>query len=93
MEGRIRNMDRLIALATLSLNVQVQSSTTINNPTFASRAFHAWKHSLKTLKEVSQNGLLALIAILPWILPVSLAVVILMFVFKGIRRVFRTRTA
>jgi Domain of unknown function (DUF4349) len=93
MEGRIRNMDRLISLATLSLNVQVQSSTTVASPTFASRALHAWKHSLKSLKEVSQSGLLALIAILPWILPVSLAVVVLMFVFKGIRRAFRTRTA
>ncbi|MCI0614230.1 DUF4349 domain-containing protein [bacterium] len=93
MEGRIRNMDRLISLATLTLNVQVQSSTTVASPTFASRALHAWKHSLKSLKEVSQSGLLALIAILPWILPVGLAVVVLMFVFKGIRRVFRTRTA
>jgi Domain of unknown function (DUF4349) len=93
MEGRIRNMDRLISLATLTLNVQVQSTTTIETPTFASRAIHAWKHSLKSLKEVSQSGLLVLIAILPWILPVSLAVVILMFVFKGIRRMFRTRTA
>jgi hypothetical protein len=93
MEGRIRNMDRLISLATLTLNVQVQSSTTIVTPTFASRALHAWKHSLNSLKEVSQSGLLTLIAILPWVLPVSLAAVILMFVFKGIRRVFRTRTA
>lgn len=93
MEGRIRNMDRLISLATLTLNVQVQSSTTVVTPTFVSRALHAWKHSLKSLKEVSQSGLLVLIAILPWILPISLAVVMLMFVFKGIRRVFRTRTA
>ncbi len=93
MEGRIRNMDRLISLATLTLNVQVQSSITVATPTFASRALYAWKNSLKALKEVSQSGLLALIAILPWILPVGLAVVILMFVFKGIRRVFRTRTA
>jgi Domain of unknown function (DUF4349) len=93
MEGRIRNMDRLISLATLTLNVQVQSSTTVTTPTFASRAIHAWKHSVKALKEVSQNGLLALIAILPWILPVTLAVFVLMFVFKMIRRVFRTRTA
>ena len=86
-------MDRLISLATLTLNVQVQSSTTVVTPTFASRALHAWKHSLKSLKEVSQSGLLALIAILPWILPIGLAVVILTFVFRGIRRVFRTRTA
>jgi hypothetical protein len=93
MEGRIRNMDRLISLATLLLNVQVQSSTTVASPTFASRALQAWKHSLKSLKEVSQSGLLALIAILPWILPVSLAVVVLMFVFNGIRRAFRTQTA
>jgi uncharacterized protein DUF4349 len=93
MEGRIRNMDHLISLATLTLNVQVQGSTTVATPTFASRAVHAWKHSLNALKDVSQSGLLALIAILPWILPVSLAAVILMFVFKGIRRVFRTRTA
>ena len=93
MEGRIRNMDRLISLATLTLNVQIQSSTTAATPTFASRALHAWKHSLKALKEVSQSGLLALIAILPWILPIGLAVVILLFVFRGIRRVFRTRTA
>lgn len=93
MEGRIRNMDHLISLATLTLNVQVQGSTTVATPTFASRAIHAWKNSLNALKEVSQSGLLALIAILPWILPVSLAVVVLMFVFKGIRRVFRTRTA
>lgn len=93
MEGRIRNMDHLISLATLTLNVQVQGSTTVATPTFASRAIHAWKNSLNALMEVSQSGLLALIAILPWILPVSLAVVVLMFVFKGIRRVFRTRTA
>jgi hypothetical protein len=93
MEGRIRNMDRLISLATLTLNVQVQSTTTVATTTFASRALHAWKHSLKALKEVSQSGVLAMIAILPWILPVSLAVVILMFVFKVIRRAFRTRTA
>lgn len=93
MEGRIRNMDRLISLATLTLNVQIQSSTIVITPTFASRAMHAWKHSLKALKEVSQNGLLVIIAILPWILPITLAVVILMFGFKGIRRVFRTRTA
>ncbi len=93
MEGRIRNMDRLISLATLVLNVQVQSSTTVSSPTFASRALHVWKHSLKSLKEFSQSGLLALIAILPWIIPVCLAIVVLMFVFKGIRRMFRTRTA
>jgi hypothetical protein len=93
MEGRIRNLDRLISLATLTLNVQVQNSTTVADPTFASRAIGVWKHSLKSLKEVSQTGLLAIIAILPWILPVTLAAVILMFVFKGIRRMFRTRTA
>lgn len=93
MEGRIRNMDRLISLATLTLNIQVQGSTIAATPTFASRALHAWKHSLKALKEVSQSGLLALIVILPWILPVGLAIVMLMFLFKGIRRVVRTRTA
>ncbi len=93
MEGRIRNMDRLISLATLTLNVQVQSSTTVSTPTFTSRALHVWKNSLKALKDVSQSGLLAMIAILPWILPVGLASIMLMFVFKGIRRVFRTRTA
>jgi hypothetical protein len=86
-------MDRLISLATLTLTVQVQSSTTVATPTFASRAIDAWKHSIKTLNEVSQSGLLALIAILPWIVPLTLAAVILMFVFKGIRRMFRTRTA
>lgn len=93
MEGRIRNMDRLISLATLSLNVQVQNSTTIAPPTFASRAIHAWKDSLKALNEVSQSALLTLIAVLPWVLPVSLVAIVLMFVFKGIRRAFRTRTA
>ncbi|HEY7159601.1 MAG TPA: DUF4349 domain-containing protein [Acidobacteriota bacterium] len=93
MEGKIRNMDRLISLATLTLNVQVQGSTTVSAPTFASRAVVAWKNSLKALKEVSQSGLLTLIAILPWILPVSLAGLILIFVLKGIRRVLRTRTA
>jgi hypothetical protein len=93
MEGRIRNMDHLISLATLTLNVQVQDTTVVATPTFASRAIHAWKHSLKALKEVSQIGLLAVIAILPWILPVGVAVVMLMFVVKGIRRVVRTRTA
>jgi len=93
MEGRIRNMDHLISLATLTLNVQVQGSTTVANPTFASRAIQAWKDSLEALKEVSQSGLLALIAVLPWILPVSLAVLILTFLFKGIRKMLRTRTA
>jgi len=93
MEGRIRNMDHLISLATLTLNVQVQGSTTVATPTFASRAIQAWKDSLEALKEVSQSGLLALIAVLPWILPVSLAVLILTFLFKGIRKMLRTRTA
>ena len=93
MEGRIRNMDHLISLATLTLNVQVQGSITVATRTFVSRAIYAWKHSLKALKEVSQSGLLALIAILPWIVPITIAVLILMFVFKGIRRVVRTRTA
>lgn len=93
MEGRIRNMDHLISLATLTLNVQVQGLAIVETPTFAKRAIHAWKNSLNALKEVSQSGMLALIAILPWILPVSLAALILMFAFKGIRRVIRTRTA
>lgn len=93
MEGRIRNMDRLISLATLSLNVQVQSSTTITAPTFSSRAASAWKDSVIALKEVSQGLLLALITIVPWVVPLCLAAVILMFVFKVIRRIFRRRVS
>jgi hypothetical protein len=78
MQGRVRYLDRLVSMATLTLNVQVQNTTTTpTTPGFGTRAAHVWKESTGALKDASQAFVLLIVAIVPWILPICLAAALL----------------
>jgi hypothetical protein len=93
MEGRMRTLDRLVSLATLTIDVQVESvAVAYQPPTFASRLAHTWEESTEALGDFLRGTALLIVGVLPWI-PVAFAIIGLMVVIyrMGIR-IFRKRS-
>lgn len=87
MEGRMRTLDRLVSLATLTLDVQVQSvAVAYQPPTFTSRLAHTWKESTEALGDFLKGTALLIVGALPWI-PVAFLLIGLIIV--GYRMVAR----
>lgn len=83
-EGRIRLLDRLVSLATLTLNVHVQSSdATPSVPGFSARAAKVWGSSVESLKDAAQGTALLLVAFAPWVLPLLLVAIVLRVLFRA----------
>jgi hypothetical protein len=74
MEGKVRYIDALTDLATLTLQVQVESVyVPPAPPTFLHRIAAAWRNSIAGLFETSQALALVVVAVVPWILPLMCA--------------------
>jgi hypothetical protein len=93
MEGRMRTLDRLVSLATLTIDVQVQSvAVAYQPPTFASRLAHTWKQSTEALGDFLKGTALLIVGVLPWI-PVAFAVLgLMLLVYRMAARISRKRS-
>jgi hypothetical protein len=89
MEGKLRYFDALTSLATLSIQVQVESKyVQLQAPTFIQRAVRSAKESLKALVAATQEAAILVIVILPWMIP---AVGVYYFMRGAVRYVRRNR--
>ncbi len=73
MEGRLRYLKNRTAYSTVTINVrEEQDYIPAAAPDFGGRIGKAWQESLRTLKEAGQNIVIAVVAIVPWIIPIAL---------------------
>lgn len=87
MEGKLRYYDALTSLATLSIQVQVESIyVPPQKPTFVRRAIDSAQESINALWSATQEGAILLIVILPWMIPAIGLFYIARFAFRNIRR-------
>ena len=87
MEGRIRYFDALTNLATLNVQVQVESVyIPPQKPTFGNRLIHAWKDSIEALSMAGQAVVLLSVSALPWIPPLFAFGWILRIIIRHVRR-------
>ena len=57
MQGKLRILDNLVGMATLTLNVSVEAQYAAPHPpTFSERAASTWKESTRTLMEVGTGA-------------------------------------
>jgi hypothetical protein len=90
MEGKVRYFDALTDLATLTVQVQVESVYIPPvPPTFAHRVAAAWRNSLSGLFETSQAFALIVVAVTPWILPLMIVAVVARFLVRFVWRMLR----
>ncbi|EMI18408.1 lipoprotein [Rhodopirellula maiorica SM1] len=91
MEGRLRLLADRTALATVTINVREEKEyVPPAAPTFSDRVATAFGGSLSSLRQLSENLLIALIALVPWIIVLGIPVTV---VTVMVRRRIHTRTA
>jgi hypothetical protein len=93
MEARIRTLNRLVSLATLTIDVQVTNTTVIQAPTFASRIGKTWRKSTEALTDFLKDSTLVFVGVLPWIPVFILMIGIMLLIFRVGARMWRKRTA
>jgi hypothetical protein len=87
MEGKLRYFDALTNLATLIVQVQVESHyVPPDKPTFVQRARHAWRDSIDGMFAAGQALAILIVAALPWMLPVLLLFLLLRTFIRSIKR-------
>ncbi|GAA4453392.1 DUF4349 domain-containing protein [Novipirellula rosea] len=91
MEGRLRVLADRTALATVTINVREEKEyVPPAAPTFTDRIAKAFSGSLRSLRQLGESMLIALIALIPWIIALGIPV---MVVAAMVRRVIRSRRA
>jgi hypothetical protein len=91
-EGKLRYFDNLASLATLTLNISVQEKYIAPRaPGFGERAGRVWHDSTASLKEFTQDFGLLVVALVPWLLPMAIALLVLRSLLKLLLRTFRKR--
>jgi hypothetical protein len=93
MEARIRTLNRLVSLATLTIDVQVTNTTVNQAPTFASRIGKTWRKSTEALTDFLKDTTLVFIGVLPWIPVFILMIGMMLLIFRVGARMWRKRTA
>ena len=87
MEGRLRYLKNRTSYSTVTIDVrEEQDYVPAAAPNFGGRIGKAWLESLRILKEAGQNLVITLVAITPWIIPVSVVLWMLAFLWKRLRR-------
>jgi hypothetical protein len=94
MEARIRTLNRLVSLATLTIDVQVSTTApVIQPPTFASRIGKTWRESTEALTDFLKGTALIFVGALPWLPVLFLLIAALVFIYKIAARIFRKHGA
>ena len=87
MEGKLRYYDALTSLATLSVQIQVESVyIPPQEPTFVQRAIDSAKDSIQALVAATQNAAILLIVVLPWMIPAIAFFYLARFAFRLVKR-------
>ncbi|WP_164102941.1 DUF4349 domain-containing protein [Candidatus Laterigemmans baculatus] len=87
MEGRLRYLSDRTSLATITIDCrEEQEYTPPAAPTFASRVTRAWNGSLELLRIVSENLLVVLVAVAPWLLVAALPALLVWVIVRRRRR-------
>jgi hypothetical protein len=87
MEGKLRYLQNRTAFSTVTIDVrEEQDYIPEAAPDFSGRIGKAWQESLRALKIAGQNIVIAAVAISPWIIPLALAFVAMVFGTRWIRR-------
>jgi hypothetical protein len=87
LEGQLRLLDNLSALATVTLNVQeIKNYLPDESAGLVTRIGRAWSGSLSGLRTASENGLVAATFLAPWLVVIVVAVAVMVFVLRRLRR-------
>jgi hypothetical protein len=87
LEGQLRLLDNLSALATVTLNVQeIKNYLPDESAGLATRLGRAWTGSLSGLRSAGENSLVAGTFLAPWLVVIVVAVMVLVFVLRRLRR-------
>ncbi|WP_372723113.1 DUF4349 domain-containing protein [Novipirellula sp.] len=91
MEGRLRLLADRTSLATVTINVREEKEyVPPAAPTFTDRVATAFGGSLRSLRQLGEILLIALIAVVPWMIVLGIPVIV---VTVMVRRRIHTRTA
>jgi hypothetical protein len=86
-EGKLRLFDNLVDLCTITLNLTIrQKYTPPKPPTLPEEMGEVLSDSWDSLKQFGRGALLVAVALLPWALPMALAIYILVSIVRRIRR-------
>jgi hypothetical protein len=73
IEGKLRFLARRVDLATLTVNLRMESRyVAAPEPTFGGRLTIAWRDSIEALGSVTRGLAIAFVVLLPWLVPVGL---------------------
>jgi hypothetical protein len=87
LEGQLRLVDNLSAMATVTLQVQeIKNYLPDESAGLATRASRAWSGSLAELRSTGENALVLLIAFLPWLVVLGVAAAVVVLVLRLLRR-------
>lgn len=87
MLGRLNFLKNQVAYSTVTIDAREEKDyVPAKAPDFAGRIGNAWKESVRNLKIAGQNLVIAAVAFAPWIIPVSVVCVGLVFGWKRVRK-------
>jgi hypothetical protein len=87
MEGQLRYLKNRTSFSTVTIDArEEQDYIPEAAPDFAGQISKTWQESLRELKFAGKNLVIAFVAIVPWIIPVSVAIGLLVFTAKIVRR-------
>ena len=73
LERHLRVLKDRVSLSTITINCREQKEyEPPESPTFASRVGGSWNDSIGALRDLTQAIVVALTAVVPWIVPVGL---------------------
>ena len=86
-EGKLRLFDNLVDLCTITVNLTIrQKYTPPRPPTLPEEMGEVLSNSWDSLKQFGRGALLTLVALLPWALPMALAIYVLVRIARRVRR-------
>ncbi len=86
-EGKLRLFDNLVDLSTITVNLLIrQKYTPPKPPTLPEEMSEVLSDSWDSLKQFGRGALLTVVALLPWALPIALAIYALVRIVRRIRR-------
>lgn len=87
MEGRMRVLQDLVSLATITLNVhEIRRFEPAESPTLAGRIHRAWTQSWTGLRIASEALLVIVVASIPWLITPTVAITVLVLTLRRTRR-------
>lgn len=92
MEGRLRVLDSLVSMSTVTLRVSVEEYYVAPvEPTFSDRASRVWRDSVRALKEFVQGLGLVIVALIPWLIPIAIILGSVFLILRALYRFIRRR--